>query len=460
MTEENANGPAPAVVGVERRIAFERLRERTDELELIISGISLVALVSLPSWMFERMIEIEAHVEGARASLVAIGLHLAIGLSYTLAAAFLVHLAVRAYWVGLIGLKAAFPEGIRWPNIRSLGPVASDLYRSRRIGLDEAIDRADRAASIVFMLVSVVTISTLWMGAFLVVLLGLSILGGALFADPDAGARHVLIGLAMLVLIAPIAVGVLDRGVMRRIDREGATAKFLTPFVAALVRVQDLLLPQRFVLPVQLSLESNLPRHTFAILFGTLVATSAVVGGVPSALAPQFALIDSYHYLDDDEAATGLRSAHYENLRSADDRVLRLPMIAADMVAESYLRVFLPYLPRRDNAVLRERCADPATAGAGPACIASLWTLQLDGVAVDTRDFVGSERRDIGLRGLQGYIALAGLRPGQHVLTVTWNAGGDETRRKRPHTYRIPFWFAPPYQLDLGPASVPAQPAK
>ncbi len=463
VIDDKTNGSAPATSGGERRIAFERLRERTDELELIISGISLVALVSLPSWMFERMIAIEAHVEGARASLVAIGLHLAIGLSYTLAGAFLVHLAVRAYWVGLIGLKAAFPEGIRWPNIRSLGPVASGLYRNRLIGLDDAIDRADRAASIVFMLVSVVAISTLWMGTLLVLLLGIAILGGTLFNDPDAGARRLLFGLGVLVLIAPIAVGVLDRGVMRRIRPDGTGAKLLTPLVAALVRAQDFLLPQRFLLPVQLSLESNLPRHTFAILFGTLVATSAMIGGVPGALAPQFAMFDSYHYLDDDEAAAGLRSAHYENLRGADDRVLRLPMIASDMVAESYLRVFLPYLPRRDNAVLRERCADPAAAGAagaGPACIATLWTLQLDGAPIETGDFVGSERRDIGLRGLQGYIAMDGLRPGRHELTVTWNAQGGETRRKHPRTYRIPFWFAPPYQLDLAPAALPEVPAK
>ena len=35
------------------RISFDRLRERTDELELLISGLSMLALFSLPGWLID-----------------------------------------------------------------------------------------------------------------------------------------------------------------------------------------------------------------------------------------------------------------------------------------------------------------------------------------------------------------------------------------------------------------------
>src|SRR5690606_3464930 len=36
------------------RVSFERLRERTDELELLISGLALFALLGMPGWLWER----------------------------------------------------------------------------------------------------------------------------------------------------------------------------------------------------------------------------------------------------------------------------------------------------------------------------------------------------------------------------------------------------------------------
>lgn len=50
-----------------RRIAFERLRERTDELELLISGLLAFALLTVPSRLFDAWARNDVHVEGALA---------------------------------------------------------------------------------------------------------------------------------------------------------------------------------------------------------------------------------------------------------------------------------------------------------------------------------------------------------------------------------------------------------
>lgn len=443
--EEPVDPPEAAAVRA-RRVAFESLRERTDELELIISGISLLALLALPGWLFDHWVRLEVHAEGQRHLLLSLAFQLLSGLSMTLAGAFMLHLAVRAYWVGLIGLKATFPDGIRWESVRSIGPIAREYYRQRLPDLDSAIDAADRVASIVFAMVSLVTLSVLWMGALLggigVLALGLAGYLGLSVELLNTVAVKVLAGVSLL-LVLPVLL--LDSDWVTR--RFPAPRPWLRRLVRTLTALQGLLLPRRLVLPVQMTLESNLPNWAFTAVFLLLVGSSVLLGRVQEDSAREFAYVSSYNYLNDADSESGLRSAYYENLRSERDVLARVPLIPADLVADGHLRLFLPYLPERDNPALRQRCPDAATANRRQ-CLAGLWSVALDSRPVALDAFVTAERRDLGLRGLHGYLSLAGLAPGPHELLVRWNGASGTA----PLSYRIPFWFSPPYQQDLMPA--------
>jgi hypothetical protein len=85
--------------------AMDRLRDRTDELELIISSLTIFALFSVPSWLFDKIADISTHLTTSLAIASTVGITLLAGTSFGLAACFLVHLMARAYWVGLIGLR-------------------------------------------------------------------------------------------------------------------------------------------------------------------------------------------------------------------------------------------------------------------------------------------------------------------------------------------------------------------
>ena len=100
------------------------------------------------------------------------------------------------------------------------------------------------------------------------------------------------------------------------------------------------------------------------------------------------------------------------------------------------------------------RCATPRRSRSGVSdsalrrvCLARLWEVSLDAQPVDLAAFVAAERRDIGQRGLQGYLSLAGLAPGAHVLHVRRKVTAADPARIAD--FRIPFWFSPPYQQDL-----------
>ena len=78
--------------------ALERLRDRTDELELIISSLTIFALFSLPGWLFDRLADSYTHLSTGLAIAGNLGTTLLAGTCYGLAACFVVHLMARAYW--------------------------------------------------------------------------------------------------------------------------------------------------------------------------------------------------------------------------------------------------------------------------------------------------------------------------------------------------------------------------
>lgn len=444
------------------RIAFERLRERTDELELLVSGLFAFALLTLPARVFDAWVRASIHVDGALDLALRFGFQVGVGLGYALGFAFLAHLAIRAYWVGLIGLKSTFPEGIRWDRVPMMGSVTRPWYQRQVGDLGQTIDRVDRAASILFAMTTLVALLLVWVG--LQASLGLLLCGlvGGLFEERER-ATSIAIGVGYVLFLAVGMMPVLlDRIVARR-EAAGRPAGWLRRLTERLLRVLGWIFPQRLISAVQFTLQSNLPGRGFMVVYiavFVLAMASSVVLIMDSA---RLSLFDSYEVLTAEAVDHGMLGAHYESLRGDGDRMAFYPMIPADRVSDTHLRLFIPHRPQRDNPLARERCAGlhrgrneapgAEAASAGQACLASMWSVTLDGVPVALDEFIATERRDLGMRGLLGYIEVSGLRPGLHRLHLEWNAEGGESGPLRRREYRIPFWFTP--GVDQAAAGAP-----
>lgn len=137
--------PAP-----EATARFGRLRERTDELELFISGLLAFALLAVPGYLFDAWARSSLHTEGMYFQVLWFGFSISVGMCYVLAVALIAHLTVRGYWIGLIGLKSHFPKGIDWERLQHMGPVSRAFLKARDGGLDGSIERADRLATLLF----------------------------------------------------------------------------------------------------------------------------------------------------------------------------------------------------------------------------------------------------------------------------------------------------------------------
>ncbi|MBD9370426.1 hypothetical protein [Xanthomonas sp. XNM01] len=435
-----------------RRIAFERLRERTDELELLISGLLAFALLTVPSRLFDAWARNDVHVEGALAQGLQFAFTIGVGFSYSLGLAFVVHLAIRGYWVGLVGLKSTFPAGIQWERLPLMGSVARGFYREMVGDLGEVIDRVDRTASILFAMTILIALTIAWSGLLGLLLMIPSTALSLLFDDGDRIAFIAFGVLYVLFMVSSVTMIALDKLVTRR-ERARRPSPLLARSVRVLLRVLTLVVPQRLIVPVQFTLQSNLGNRGFTAVYLIVLMAALLIGAVHIVNSLRFSMLSRYEVLTTEAVEHGMLSAHYESMRSPDDVMLRYPMITADRIAETHLRLFIPHRPRLDNDLARERCpgldhgrntAEGAEAAArASACLAAMWSVSLDGTPVPIDHFVPLERRDLGMRGLVGYIDLEGKAPGRHDLALVWNAASEDSGIQRRREYLIPFWFIP-----------------
>ena len=435
--------------------AMERLRDRTDELELIISSLTIFALFSLPGWLFNRFADIYTHLSTSMAIAGTIGTTLLAGTSYGLAACFVVHLMARAYWVGLIGLRTVFPGGINWAKTPGIGPLSRQYYQDNLPDLDTVIKNTDRLASSLFAVISMLTLTVLWFGTILIVTLVIGGVIGARFGITNAG-----IGIGTTVLLAifvgvPALVYLLDAQIAKRVPRL-RSSRFFSGFVRVLRRIAGFAYPQRLVLPVQLTLQSN----TRPVLFYTALTLSIVVivavGSTRAAAWRNFTLSGEFTYLDTALVQEGFRSTYYEDMASPLDRLRGWPRIDSFNQSGSFVRVFLPYQPLRDNLVLDQMCGSAEEAPDRVDCLRQLWTVAIDGKSVPMASFATAERADLAMRGLIGLVPLAGLEPGMRQIEVVWNPNAgeqgallDDRYVQVNNRYIIPIAFSPNFEMPL-----------
>ena len=204
--------------------------------------------------------------------------------------------------------------------------------------------------------------------------------------------------------------------------------------------------------PAKLTLQSNTWPISFSIILGVLFLIVLTSG--PYLIAQRFSLAPygAYTLLGPEAVSNNFRSSHYENMRVNSDARLYTPMIPADTTSASFLRLLIPFYPSRDQIALKGQCEDMGT---DELCVRKLWQVQLDdGPMINLAGFMPAERRDMNMRGLQGYIPLQGLAPGLHTLHVNWLplsvlAGrADDFIPQQAVRYTIPFVFAPDFELD------------
>jgi hypothetical protein len=423
------------------------------ELELLISVSVIFALLQLPAQVEAAWGALEPRVDGGMQMMAFIVYEFVILPIYLMVATFAVHLAVRTCWVGLIGMEAVFPRGVRWDSL-PYGPVTREVQRERVGPLQPMIDRADRLASIIFSTLFVTLATWAYTLGLAIVALALSLIVSSLLFGGERGAAVFMVVMGAFILPAVVASWV-DQRFGARLHPGSAAHRWLRRVTTAGMYTSGM----AFTGPVWLLLLSNVPRRPLRIV--STVVGVALMGFflVKNVFVDKGALVaDSYHYLPDEDGARSMRNAAYENLRPADGSYPFVPSIQSDVVTGPYLRLFVPYRPGRHNDAMRERCPGlpmlggsgirmPALGSGGAtdaqlaqvlACWTSMQPVKLNGQPIRP-DFRLYTHHRTGQRGIIAYIPTAGMPQGENVLEVAAPPRTVLARRPNP-PFVIPFW--------------------
>ncbi len=122
-----------------------KLQNESWQAEMLISGGALVALYSLENYLTENQsFYYSTNIPERVIELVTIPFGLALPL---LMLCFILHLILRGYWIGLVGLNYCFPSGIKKERINFKGRFAGLFKTTSSI---EYIIKLDRSCSIMF----------------------------------------------------------------------------------------------------------------------------------------------------------------------------------------------------------------------------------------------------------------------------------------------------------------------
>lgn len=412
----------------------------TWEVELLISGVALFAMLQLPGWLDGRLLAMEPRLSSEWRVMVVLAYFYAKSAAVILAATFALHLLLRAQWIALVGIHSVHPQGVRLDRLR-MGPIQRAVEGARNLPPDEAIERADNRASVVFALgVSVAVI----MGAVCVVFCSalliatLLVKAAGLPLDPLA-----LVAWVPGLLLAPfLLAGLVDQVAGGRLAPTGRAYRM----VAAVLRAYGRLGMGRLNSRVLATLSSNGRSRGI-----TLLSTAIMLAAIGSVSVGYFALqnpaaMGSYG-LFPEHAGERVDPMHYDDQRDPA-RGVALPYIDAMVASGPYLKLVVPYRPDRLHARMGDcrivaAASQPRPAEARLACLQALHPVTLDGAAIPDPGYAVTHDPRTGRPALLAMLDIRGLAHGRHELVIGRPAREGRVRRAErddPGHDRIVFW--------------------
>ena len=413
----------------------------TWEVELLISGVAVFAMLQLPGWLDDGMFAVGQRLDASWATLAELLYYYAKSAAVILAATFVIHLLLRARWIALVGMHSVYPEGVRWDKL-GMGPIAREIERRYQVSTDVVIERADNFATTVFALGVMLALVLVLLTLGVALVMGTATAVASALDWKDGGPQLFFLIFALVML--PYALFLtLDRRYAARWKQAGwryrTTGAALKWFARIGMRPGN----NR----IRALLASNGGDRRFGALIPVIIVIT--IGTVVLAYwgmrnSTQFG---NYEFFPAD-AQSVLKSAHYDDRRNPA-RDPAVPFVQS-MVAEGpYLELVVPYVPKLDGPALRRHCARPGMTrdAALLACLQARHPILLDGKPVaGLRYEVASDART-NRPALLAMIDIRTLATGRHELRIgrapLAARPADATKAlpaEPPKDIVIPFW--------------------
>lgn len=416
----------------------------TWEVELLISGVAVFAMLQLAGWLDDGIFALAPRLDSDWQKLAEVLYYYLKSAAVILAVTFASHLLLRARWIALVGMDSVYPDGVQWKNLR-MGSIQREVERRYQVPTEVVIERADNLATTVFavgvMVALIMTIVTVVLG----VILGTSNLVESLL-DWDY-ANLVIPGLVVVFILMPFGlVTSLDRRYGTKWTPESRLRRISTRLLSLFTRMGMGRSNNR----VMALLASHGGDRKAIILTSVIMGTAIVAVMLNYSSMHNGTQFGSYRFFPSGKG-TALQSSYYDDQRDPH-RGTVTPFIQSMIVDGSYIKVVVPYLPWQDETAMRAECQSPtAKYGESDArllrCLQALHPITLDAAPVENLRYEIASDAPTSRPALLAMIDIRTIANGRHELRIgrapppdTSSEEKDGKRDPEMQDYVIPFW--------------------
>lgn len=432
ISNGNETGPGEPETGAVAPDGLPRHTTPTWEVELLISGVAVFAMLQLPGMLDDAVLRLLPRFDagwGEALKLMYVYLKTAVVI---LATSFSLHLLLRAHWIALVGMHSVYPDGVRWDRLK-MGPVQRSYEMSRAGDRASAIDSADNRATTVFA-VGVRLASILLVISVLVAILFALMLAFAASLGLHAGVRNVFAACALLAVAPLVVASWFDRRFGARLAPAGATVRVLQR-VFAFYRLLGFHRGNN--VSGLLASNGGERRTAMAMLAIVMPVSVGMLFGLGMLQHPD--RMGGYANFPQLQPDTGrvVDPANYDQRRDPiqDPAV---PFVRAPVVIGPYLELVVPYRPDIDDPAIDRTCPKRFAPLDRLDCLGRIHRVLIDGKLVtDLRYDAGIDART-DRPALMAMLDVRKLAPGRHELRVR-RALADEDDGDHDSDV-IPFW--------------------
>ena len=414
---------------------LQRLKDESWEAEILVSAVAIFAILNsfeLLHWMVNKFIENLGPEQYTIAYFIVVMGYLGIGI---LAAMFTLHFALRAYWIGLVGLNSVFPD-------YSLEDSAySPIYTKKMLGilpkLSDSIDKVDELCSVIFSAAFALMLIYAYLTVFAVVYLFL---------------YNALVSLvpSWLLLLPLLLIGVFTvlgmiLGIAANLKQFKGNEK-LQHYYFLYTKWNGFILYgplHKSVLMITMTFASNFKKKKALVRLILVMLLS----GFAFTLFKMTASNYSYLIKPDATVDVGRQySEFYKNLNEKESFLLG-PEINSNSIHTKTLELFVPVFEYEANSMYSYCNLEEPNLGEKEEdrkkrwsqnldCYQQLHQLYLDDKLI-TSKFLKTQHYRTGQFGIQCYVDLSSLTTDLHYLKIERRLGNGTSKE-----WTIPFYYS------------------
>lgn len=432
MTDQPANSSTASESPQSERYTLSQSPEvpkrttPTWEMELLLSGALVFSMVQLPALLDTLLMRLMPTFSlGVSTALIIVGLYLRAGL-FALCFAFIAHLAVRAYWVALIGVNSVFPGKPDWSKswASSIGKrVADETW----VPMEHRIEAADNVASVVFAIGIACVIMMLSLSVVISVMIAFGMGLTAISGGRISSFAGFLIGCTLPLAIALIGPTI-DQMAGKKIAPDSLVARIITKSYVWQMNSPGFAHVGAITNPIFL----NVKLKTFSKALIGLALLTVLIASMISSVQNGKNQARFENFLPTNAAVDTLRPEYYRNQRKGAVRYSANATVESVELGDRALLLFVPLIVDRHLHRMESDCPELAAipksqrgSQAHLQCAANLLAPRLDGKPIPTMGLTWMLDPHSGFEGLAWRIDNSLIARGKHTIQVKTFARKD-----------------------------------